>query len=80
MKGFNLRVKEFREAIAKDINEAGLPICITSMVISEVLQSLKAAEYNAIDHEQKIYEKELAEKEQEEKGSGEDGKQIPGNK
>ncbi len=63
MKGFNLKIKEFREDIANCINEAQLPVGVTTMVLSEVLQGLKAAELRMIEMETKAYEKELAEKE-----------------
>jgi hypothetical protein len=68
MKGFNLRTKEFRENLAKCINESQLPVGISTMVISEVLHELKAAELKMIELEAKAYEKELSEKEGAEDG------------
>jgi hypothetical protein len=63
MKGTNLRIQELRESLANVINEAKLPVAVTSMVLADMLGGLKDAESKMIQLEKQAYEKELAEKE-----------------
>ena len=71
MKGFNLRIQDLREDLVKDINASQLPVGVVTMVLSEILSTMKSAEVKMIDAENKAYAKELAEKE-----GAEDGKKV----
>lgn len=71
MKGTNLRIQELRENLSSIINESKLPVAVTTMVISDMLNGLKDAECKMIQIEKQAYEKELAEKE-----GAEDAKEV----
>lgn len=62
MKGFNLRTQQLRLAIIKDLNDSMLPISTKTMVLNEILQTMKPIEANTILFEKQEYEKKLAEK------------------
>ena len=65
--GINTQVIKLKEAIARDINESGLPPTVIDMVIGEFKIQLQALSEQAIEAEQKAQEKE---------GEIEDGKEI----
>jgi hypothetical protein len=63
MKGINLRIKELQDNLLSVINEAKLPVSVTTIVLSGILDTMKDAESTMIILEKQAYEKELAEKE-----------------
>lgn len=57
-KGMNLAIQELKENMAKVINESGLPIGVTQLVLSEITNQVAAANMQQIEKEKKLLEKE----------------------
>lgn len=52
-----LKIQKLKETIVKDINESGLPFCISEMILTEILSSVNQAkqlELNKALQEEKI--------------------------
>ncbi|MDF2907583.1 MAG: hypothetical protein K0R34_2904 [Herbinix sp.] len=58
MKGFNLRIAEFKQNISALINESDLPIGVKQMVLFEAYNGVMAVNTNAIQSEALAYEEE----------------------
>lgn len=60
-KGFNLQLLEFKNRLINDINESGMPISVTVMVIDSLLAEIKRQETVTIQNESDAYNKSVLE-------------------
>lgn len=56
--GVNFATAKLREILVEDINDSGLPICITRCVLEDVLRQAKELEKEQIEKERAQYEAE----------------------
>ena len=58
-KGTNFMIKEAKDAIAKTVNETGLPISILTMILKELFLEASSANEQAVAREEKEYNNAL---------------------
>ena len=72
MKGINLQISEFRRSLMQVVNDSGMPVEITKMVLRELHDNASKASARAVYEEGIEYKEEEASKE---KGESVDGKE-----
>jgi hypothetical protein len=58
-KGINLRIQEFKEKMANDINESGLPSGIVSMALNEFTRQAQVQNGLIVAQEREAFKKAL---------------------
>ena len=61
----NLQINQAKQNITKAINDTNLPISIIRMIVDQLAQEVREAEYNALQQEAKVEREEKEREEQE---------------
>ena len=67
----NLQINQAKQNITKSINDTNLPISIIRMIIDQLAQEVREAEYNTLQPEAKAEREEKEREEQMDKNSNE---------
>jgi hypothetical protein len=66
-KGFNLKIDELKKELAAVINNANMPIYVTKMVLTEMLNEVVMITNKVLEDENKSYQESLKEENSESK-------------